>query len=248
MKLLISLVVLSCALFEARGYPFPVFSSSGNVDSWSYGDANHGGRVLSRSYSPYAIRRAVRAPPTTYSLWQPEVNQRNYPLTHHQALQYQQADRRRQALLEVNDTPPQENEVNYPQAPEFLPEVPVEATEIIVPVEQAEVVPTTEKAIVPELIEPEIEEPLEEPVQKPKKAVQKKKQVKRPVEDEEDDDEEDDFPAHKFLSGAVFPMFFGWGGSGGPVAVANAYSTGKGGAAASDAIAYGSVPPVKRSQ
>lgn len=214
----------------------------------SYGDANRGGRVLSRSYNPYANRRAVRAPPTTYSLWQPEANQRSYPLSQHQAFQYHQADRRRQALLEVNDTPPQENEVYYAQAPETLPEVPAEATELIVPVEKAEVVPTTVKAIVPELIEPKIDEPQEEPVQKPKKAVQKKKQVKRPVEDEEDNDEEDEFPAHKFLSGAVFPMFFGWGGSGGPMAVANAYSTGKGGAAASDAIAYGSVPPVKRSQ
>lgn len=205
--------------------------------------------MLSRFYSPYDNRRAVRAPPTTYSLWQPEVNQRNYPLTHQQAIQYHQADRRRQALLEVNDAPPQENAVYNPQAPEYVvPNVSVEATELITPFDQAEVGPSTVKAVVPELVEPEIEEPQEQPVQQPKKIDNKKKQVKRPVEDEEDDDDEDDFPAHRFLSGAVFPMFFGWGRSGGPMAVANAYSTGKGGAAASDATAYGTLPPIRKSQ
>uniref|UniRef100_A0A2A4JHU5 Uncharacterized protein n=1 Tax=Heliothis virescens TaxID=7102 RepID=A0A2A4JHU5_HELVI len=241
MKLIFSLVVLTFVVLEASGYPYPVFTSSANVDTWSYGDANHGGRVLSRSYGPYANRRIVRGGPTTYSVYQPETR-----LTSQQAFEYHQAVKRRQALLEVNDTPPQENEPLYPQVQDPAV-VPVEATELILPNDPAQVIPTTEKAIVPELVEPEIEEN-EEPVQQSKKVAEEKKQTKW-LFDEEDDDDEEDYPSQaKFLrGGSFFPMIFGWSGAGsGPIAIANAYSTGKGGAAASHATAYANQKPVER--
>nr|XP_021192115.2 uncharacterized protein LOC110377515 [Helicoverpa armigera] len=239
MKLVFSLMVLTFVVFEASGYPYPVYTSSGNVDTWSYGDENRGGRVLSRSYGPYANRRIVRGGPTTYSVYQPESR-----LTSQQAIEYHQAVKRRQALLEVNDTPPQENAPFYPQAPDSPAVVPAEATELILPNDQ--VIPTTEKAIVPELIEPEIEEPKEEPVQQTKKVAEEKKQKK--WFDEEDDDDEEDYPSQaKFLrGGSFFPMIFGWGSGSGPIAVANAYSTGKGGAAASHATAYATHKPIER--
>ncbi|XP_022822012.1 uncharacterized protein LOC111353286 [Spodoptera litura] len=241
MKLVWSLVVLSYALLEVQGYPFPVFTSSANVDTWSYGDAHRGGKVLSRSYNPYASRRAVRAGPTTYSVWKPETEFN--PLTSHQSIQYHQ-ERRRQALLEVNDTPPQENEIFYPQ--ENPVPVADEATELIKPLEVSPEAPTTVRAIVPEPAEPEKEEkPAPEP-----KAVEKKIPSKKPVVDEEEDedDDDDDSPSQpKFPGNAFFPMFFAWGGGNGPVAVANSFSKGRGGAAASEATAYGSYVPLVKS-
>uniref|UniRef100_A0A2H1V491 SFRICE_009016 n=1 Tax=Spodoptera frugiperda TaxID=7108 RepID=A0A2H1V491_SPOFR len=237
MKLVWSLVVLSCALLEARGYPFPVFTSSANVDTWSYGDAQRGGRVLSRSYTPFS-RRAVRAGPTTYSVWTPEAE-----LASHQSIQYHQ-EKRRQALLEVNDTPPQENEVFYPQ--DSLVPVPIAATELIKPLEVSPEAPTTVKAIVPEPAQPEKEDKL---APEARTELEKKIPSKKPVEDEEGDDEDDDDYSSqpKFPGNAFFPMFFAWGGGNGPVAVANAFSKGRGGAAASEATAYGSYIPLTKS-
>lgn len=241
MKFLLSLVVLSCALFEARGYPYAYYPSYGNVDSLSYGDGNRGGMALSRYYNPYYDQRGVGGGMAAFMFRQPEAQ-----ATPQQSGQYYLPDRRRQTQQEANFIPaqqPQQNEVYYPQQPENPAFVPTEAIELAEPSEKAEVVPTTEKAVaVPELIEPEVEEvPEEEPVQKPKKAVNKRKQVKRPI----DDGDEDEY-APKMPAAAFFPMFFGYGGGsrgaggpGGPTAIANAYSTGKGGVATSHATAYG---------
>ncbi|XP_075992483.1 uncharacterized protein LOC142987538 [Anticarsia gemmatalis] len=242
MKFVYSLVILSCALWEARGYPYAYYPSYGNVDSYSYGDANRGGMALSRYYNPYYNPRAVGGGMAAFmatGFRQPEAE-----ATPQQSSQYYLPDRRRQVTEEANFIPPQQNEVFYPQQPENPPVFPTEATELAEPTEKAvEVAPTTAKAVVPELVEPEVEEvPEEEPVQKPKKAVSKRKQVKRPIDD---DDEEDSYPP-KMPAGAFFPMFFGWGGrsgnqpSGGPTAIANAFSTGRGGVATSHATAYGS--------
>ncbi|KAH9633508.1 hypothetical protein HF086_013185 [Spodoptera exigua] len=239
MKLVWSLVIVCCAFLEVRGYPFPVFTSSANVDTWSYGDAHRGGRVLSRSHNPYATRRAIRAGPTTYSLWKPEAELT--PLTSYQSIQYHQ-EKRRQALLEVNDTPPQENEVFYPL--EGPVQIPDEATELIKPIE---VVPEATTVKVPE--QPEAEEK-EKPAADPKPALEKKIPAKKPaVVDEEDDDEDDEDLSSqpKFPGNAFFPMFFGWGGGSGPVAIANSFSKGRGGAAASEATAYGSYIPLVKS-
>lgn len=197
--------------------------------------------VLSRSYNPYYNTRAVRSGPTTYALRQPE------PEVTPQFSRHHLADRRRQALLEVNDTPPQQNEVFYPQAPEGSAVVPVETTDIYEPVEKTEVAPTPKDVAVPEISEPEIEKVPEEPVQKPKKAVNKTKQIQKPVDDDDDEDEDESYA--KIPTGAYFPMFFGWSGksgSGGPIAIGNSYSTGRGGVSASDATAYGTPVIEKR--
>lgn len=171
-----------------------------------------------------------------------------------QTSQYYSPDRRRQTQP-VNF--PQQNEVFYPQNPEqserfpeqpvlpensAIPEIPTitEATEIVEPTERTELGTTTLKTVIPELTEPESEE-IPKPISK--KRVSKKKQAKRPVE--EDDDENDEYP--RMPTGAFFPMFFGWGGRssngapGGATAIANAFSTGRGGVATSHATAYG--PP-----
>lgn len=202
------------------------------------GDSSRGGMVLRRSYDPSNSPRVTRGGQTTYTLRQPESG-----LTPQQLSQYQLADRRRQALLEINDTPPQENEIFYPQIPDVNAAAPVDTTELIVPTEKTEV-PTT-KTAVPEILEPEIKE-VPEAVEKPQNV--DTKQAKTPIQDEEDDEEEDNYPPlHRFSGGAFFPMFFGWGRSpSGPTAIANAFSTGKGGAAASDAIAYANPRPQKR--
>lgn len=209
----------------------------------SYGDASRGGMAMSRYYNPYYDPRAAGGGMAAFMIRQPaEVPQ--------QSGQYYLPDRRRQTQQEPNFITPQQNEVYYPQQPEN-PIVPTEATELADPTEKAEVIPTTVKAIaVPELVEPEVEQiPEDEPVPKPKKAVNKKKQVKRPVDDE--DDEEGNAP--RMPAAAFFPMFFGWGGgrsgaggSAGPTAIANAYSTGRGGVATSHATAYGAPRPEER--
>lgn len=209
----------------------------------SYGsnDNSHGGMVLSRFYNPYYNnpRTPAGAGMAAFMFRPEEQNQ--------QAGQYYVPDRRRQTTPEVYV--PQQNEVYYPQAPEkpFA----TEATEIAdpAPTEKVEI-PTTAKATaLPELAEPEIEE-VEEPKETkeiapaPKKRVTKKKQVKRPADDE--DEEEENTP--RMPNGAYFPMFFGWGGGrsagsspNGATAIANAFSTGRGGVATSHATAYG--PP-----
>ncbi|CAH2267589.1 jg11878 [Pararge aegeria aegeria] len=247
MKILCVLIV-ACALWEANGYPYPYYGS--NADSISYGstDINRGGVALSRYYNPYYNPRAYGGGMAAF-MFKPE--ERYQP----QTSQYYLPDRRRQTQPESNY--PQQNEVYYPQLPEQserLPEQPViqenpiaipelptitEATEIVEPNEKSELGTTTLKSVVPELTEPESEEI---PKPAPKKRVTKKKQVKRPVEEEEDEGE--DYP--KMPTGAYFPMFFGLGGRssnggapGGATAIANAFSTGRGGVATSHATAYG---------
>ncbi|XP_035453935.2 uncharacterized protein LOC118278713 [Spodoptera frugiperda] len=242
MKFVLSFVILSCALFEARGYPYAYYPSYGNVDSLSYGDGNRGGMALSRYYNPYYNQRAVGGGMAAFMYRQPEAPQ--------QSGQYYLPDRRRQTQQEANFVPPQQNEVAYPQQPDNQAFIPSEATELAEPTENVELAPVTEKAVaVPEFAEPEIKEVAEEaPVQKAKK-VSKKKQVKRPVDDEDEEEYAPRMPA-----GAFFPMFFGYGGRGaggaggpgGPMAVANAYSTGKGGVATSHATAYGAPRPEER--
>ncbi|KAG6460372.1 hypothetical protein O3G_MSEX011940 [Manduca sexta] len=213
------LVILSFALLEVYGFPYNPYY--GNVDSLSYGssDSARGGMVMSRYYNPY-YQRAAGGGMAAFMYKQPEPQAAP-------SSQYYLPDRRRQTLDDTNYVPPQQNEL-------FTTVVPV------VPVK--EVAP-----VVPELSEPE---PLEEePAPKAKKVVNKKKQVKRPVEDEEDEDES--YPPHRMPSGAFFPMFFGWGGRsgggpGGPTAIANAYSTGRGGVATSHATAYGGPRPEEK--
>lgn len=190
--------------------------------------------VLSRYYNPYYNRRTMGGGMAAFMFRQPEETAPQAP-----SGQYYYPDRRRQTQPELNYPPPQQNEVYFPQAPEKP--IVTEATEIADPTERIDLlIPTTPKATsVPELTEPEVEE-VEEPVQKPKKRVLKRKQAKKPVEDEEEDDYQPRMPA-----AAYFPMFFGWGGRssggapGGATAIANAYSTGRGGVATSHATAYG---------
>lgn len=204
--------------------------------------------VMSRYYNPYYNPRMTSGGMAAF-MYRPE--EQAAP----QAGQYYYPDRRRQTTLDTyvppqqNEVVPQQNEVPlqneyYPQQPELNPLIPTEATEIAYPTEKNEVFSTTLKTVLPELIEPESEaEEVEEPAPKPKKAISKKKQVKRPVIDEDDDEESF---APKVPASAFFPMFF-YGGrsgsSGGPTAIANAYSTGRGGVATSHATAYGAPRP-----
>ncbi|KAM3958974.1 uncharacterized protein ACR2FA_006945 [Aphomia sociella] len=234
MKTISSLVMLSCVLWQIEAYPayYPYYGS--DMDSLSFGssDNTRGGMVLSRYYNPYYNPRTVGGGMAAFMFRQPDGKIPEAPSS-----QYYYPDRRRQTQPEINYAPPQQNEVYFPQAPE-KPFV-TEATDIADPTEKTEILPTTARATaVPEFTEPEIEE-VEEPVQKPKKRVSKKKQVKKPIDDEEEDDYQPKMPA------ALFPMFFGWGGRsgggapGGATAIANAYSTGRGGVATSHATAYG---------
>lgn len=204
------------------------------VYSVSFGasDSSRGGVALSRYYNPYYTERAG-AGMAAFMFKQPDDQPSQYYLP--------TPDRRRQTQPELTYLPPQQNEVFYPQPQQ--PQSPTEPTELAEPTERIDLATTIKS--VPEITEPEIEE-VEEPVQRPKKRLQKKKQVKRPVEDEEDDD---DF-APRMPAAAFFPMFFGYGGRsgsggmpGGATAVANAYSTGRGGVASSHATAYGAPRP-----
>ncbi|XP_026497069.2 uncharacterized protein LOC113401383 [Vanessa tameamea] len=254
MKILCVFFVFASALLEAKGYPYPYY---GNVDSISYGsiDSSRGGMALSRYYNPYYNPRAIGAGMAAF-MFKPEEQYQP------QTSQYYLPDRRRQTQPEFN-YPPQQNEVYYPQVPEqseplpeqpavlseqpaVIPELPVitEATEIAEPTEKTEQVTTTLKSVItPELTEPETEE-VPKALPSPKKRVTKRKQVKRPVDDDEEEGEE--YPP-RMPTGAYFPMFFGYGGrSGGgtpngATAIANAFSTGRGGVATSHATAYG--PP-----
>lgn len=200
-------------------------------------DNSRGGMVMSRYYNPYYNPRSMGAGMAAFMFKPEEAAQQQV-----QPSQYYLPDRRRQTPTETFLPPPQENEVYYPA----LPEKPIatEQTEIADPVEKTEIQSTTVKSITPpqpELIEPEIEEVT--PEEKSRKRVSKKKEVKRPVEDEDDDE------APKMPAGAFFPMFFGWGRNGGgsspggATAIANAYSTGRGGVATSHATAYGMPTP-----
>ncbi|XP_034831787.1 uncharacterized protein [Maniola hyperantus] len=247
-------VLFVCALWEANGYPYPYYGT--NVDSISYGssDINRGGVSLSRYYNPYYNPRAYGGGMAAF-MFKPE--ERYQP----QTSQYYVPDRRRQTQPELNY--PQQNEVYYPQGPEqteqlpekpvipenpiALPEIPkvTESTELAEPTEKFEFGTTTLKSIItPELTEPDSEEI---PRTVSKKRVSKRKQVKRPVE-EDDDEERDDYPP-KVPTGTYFPMFFGWGSRsssgtpGGATAIANAFSTGRGGVATSHATAYGPPSP-----
>lgn len=189
--------------------------------------------VLSRYYNPYYNPRGMGTGMAAFMFRQPEetVQQQIQPS------QYYLPDRRRQTPSEAFFPSPQENEVYYPPAPE-KPIATTEQTEIADATERTEIRTTTIKAITSV---PEIEEVEQE--QKSRKRVSKKKEVKRPIEDEDDDE------MPKMPSGAFFPMFFGWGrnsGSsspGGATAIANAYSTGRGGVATSHATAYGMPTP-----
>ncbi|CAB3239653.1 unnamed protein product [Arctia plantaginis] len=245
MKFVHLLVGLSCMLWEIRGYPY--YPTYGNIDTYSYGDSSRGGMALSRYYNPYYNPGNGGASMAAFLYRQPEQ------ATLQESSQYYLPDRRRQIPQEANfNVPPQQNEIFYAQQPENPAFIPTEATELVEPTEKAvQVAPTTSKSvIVPELVEHEIEEvPEEEPVPKPKKAVTKRKQVKRPI----DDDDEDDAYSPKMPAAAYFPMFFGWGGrsggqpnGGGPTAIANAFSTGRGGVATSHATAYGMPRPQER--
>ncbi|CAK1601653.1 unnamed protein product [Parnassius mnemosyne] len=237
-----AILILVCTLWGANGFPYHYYGT--NMDTLSYGsnDNRHGAMVLSRFYNPYYNPRVAGGGMAGF-MYRPEQTQQ-------QASQYYLPDRRRQTTPE-DYIPPQQNEVYYPLAPEkpFASE----PTEIADPLPTVKVeIPTTVKATaVPELTEPEIEE-AEEPIETkevaptPKKRVNKKKQAKRPVEeDEEADDYEPRIP-----NGAYFPMFFGWGGGrssggapNGATAIANAFSTGRGGVATSHATAYGPPQP-----
>lgn len=213
--------------------------------------------VLSRYYNPYYNKRAVGGGMAAF-MFRPEEQYQP------QTSQYYLPDRRRQTQPELNYSP-QQNEVYYPQVPEQseqipIPEQPVAIPEQAVPqpevpvvteasiadpTEKSELLTTTLKAVIePELAEPESEE-IPKPVSAPRKRVTKKKQVKRPVDDEEEEGGED-YP--RMPSGAYFPMFFGWGGRSagapsGATAIANAFSTGRGGVATSHATAYGPPKP-----
>lgn len=198
--------------------------------------------VLSRFYSPHNDALAPTGVGMAAFMFNPEE-------LNHQASQYYLADRRHQTTPEV--TIPQQNEVDSPQTPEnpFA----IESTEIAdpLPTEKTDDTTTDKTTALPELAEPKIEEEQEhketkeiEPV--PKKRVTKKKQERKPAEDEDEDEEEEYSP--KMPSGAFFPMFFGWGrgrssGTPGAVAIANAFSTGRGAVASSHATAYGLPPP-----
>ncbi|XP_004932415.1 uncharacterized protein LOC114244025 [Bombyx mandarina] len=244
MKVMYAFVMMSCALL-VQAYPYNPYY--GNVDSLSYGsgDSNRGGLVMSRYYNPYYNPRAVGGGMAAFMYRQPEAAQA--PSTG----QVYIPDRRRQTLADTSYVPQQENEVYYPQQPENPIFSPTQATELADPTEKIELYSTTlvpvakatEAPAAPELPEPEVLE-VEEP--KAKKAVaNKKKQAKRPLEE---DEEEDDFAPPRVPTSAFFPMFFGWGGRaaggpGGPTAVANAYSTGRGGVATSHATAYGGPRP-----
>ncbi|XP_026758806.1 uncharacterized protein LOC113518200 [Galleria mellonella] len=235
MKSISALVILSAVMWQTQAFPgYPYFGS--DVDSLSFGsvDNTRGGVALSRYYNPYYNnpRSAVGGGMAAFMFRPPEGKAQT-------SSQYYYPDRRRQTQPELllSNPPPQQNEVYFPQ-----PEKPgaTEATEIADPTERSDILPTTARATAaPEFTEPEIEE-VEEPVQKPKKRVSKRKQVKKPSDD---DDDEDDY-APRLPSSALFPMFFGWGGKSGggapgATAIANAYSTGRGGVATSHATAYG---------
>lgn len=218
-----------------KSFQFLFFS----LVSYGSSDNTRGGLVMSRYFNPYYNPRSVGGGMAAFMFKQPEAPVQPAQAPSH----YIQPERRPPAQ---DDYYPQQNEVYYhPQAPEKP--IVTEATDLAEPTEKTEFVSTTARAVttVPELVEPEVEE-VEEPVQKPKKRVSKRKQVKKPVEDEEEDDDyQPKMPANAF-----FPMFFGWGGRaahgggpGGATAVANAYSTGRGGVATSHAIAYGVPKP-----
>ncbi|XP_053612150.1 uncharacterized protein LOC128676180 [Plodia interpunctella] len=227
------LVAFCCVLWLADAYPYPFpYYYGADMDTLSYGssDSSRGGMVLSRYYNPYYNPRVAGGGMAAFMFRQPEQNQPP-------SSQYYYPDRRRQVQQPDFYPPPQQNEVFFPQSPEK----PItEATEIADPTEKTELFSTTPRVtIVPEILEPEVED--EEPVQKPKNRVSKKKQAKRPVDDEDDEEYQPRMPAS-----AYFPMFFGWGGRsangggpGGATAIANAYSTGRGGVATSHATAYG---------
>lgn len=193
---------------------------------------------MSRYYNPYYNPRGMGTGMAAFMFRQPEETAQQQV----QPSQYYLPDRRRQTPTETFFQPPQENEVYYPPTSEKP--IATEQAEIADATDRTEIRTTTVKAIappVPELVEPEVEEVEQE--QKSKR-VSKKKEVKRPVEEDEDDDE-----APKMPTGAFFPMFFGFGrkagGSspGGATAIANAYSTGRGGVATSHATAYGMPTP-----
>lgn len=194
--------------------------------------------VLSRFYNPYNSGASAGGGMAAF-VFKPEEQT--------QASLASQPDRRRQTTVEADI--PQQNEIYNSQAPEKPPSFqPTELAEPL-PTEKIEI-PTTVKAQLPELVESEIEE-VEEPKESrdiapaPKKRVTKKKQAKRPADDEEEEEEY----TPKIPNGAFFPMFFGWGNgrsSGGApnaIAIANAFSTGRGGVATSDATAYGPPKP-----
>ncbi|KAI5634005.1 hypothetical protein NE865_13255 [Phthorimaea operculella] len=242
-----AVVFLSCVLWEAKGYPY--YPYYGSIDTLSYGasDSRHGGMVLNRYYNPYYTPQ-VGGGMAAFMFKQPEDAQPS---------QYYLADRRRQTPQDQNYPqqqqpnypqdniypPQQENEVYYPVIPNKPTQPPTEATDIADPTGKTEIISTTVKTIVPELVEPEVEEVEEKP-----RKVSKKKQVKRPVQDEEEDD---DAQVPKMPGGTFFPMFFGYGRNGGApggaTAIANAYSTGRGGVATSHATAYGVPQPDLRS-
>ncbi|KAL4713905.1 hypothetical protein ACJJTC_015559 [Scirpophaga incertulas] len=242
MRLEFFLVTLVCGMSQTLAYPgyYPYYGN--NFDSLSYGssDSSRGGMVLSRYFDPYYNRRSVGSGMAAFMFKQPDEQ---YQLPQAPSSQYYYSDRRRQTPQEENFYP-QQNEVYFPQAP-VKPSA-TEPADVAEPTEKTDLMPTTPRAtVIPELAEPEVEE-VDAVVQKPKKRVSKKKQVKKPVDDDEEND--DAYPP-KIPTGAFFPMFFGWGGRssngmpGGATAVANAYSTGRGGVATSHATAYGAPRP-----
>ena len=77
-----------------------------------------------------------------------------------------------------------------------------------------------------------------------------KRRKKIPIQEDDEDDEEEEYKPRKGgkSEGPIntyFPVHFG-STSGGAIAIANAYSTGKGGQAASRATAYGSPASSKK--
>lgn len=94
------------------------------------------------------------------------------------------------------------------------------------------------------------EEEADEP-ERPLRPISSQKRKPNKIADDDDDEEQDSFPLKKSKgSNTYFPVVFGGypgvrsaGGSGGGVtAIANSYSTGKGGVATSHATAYGGAP------
>lgn len=225
---------------------------------------------MSRYYNPY-YPRSVGAGmaafmfkpedqyrPQTSQYYLPDRRRQVQPELNYQPQQneifYPQVVEQSEPLPEQAIVPEQPVAAEKPVA---IPEQPVvtEPADLPEPTEKTELIASTIKSVaVPELSEPEPEPESEEvpkPAPVPRKRVTKKKQVKRPVD--EDEEEIDDYAPPRMPTGAYFPMFFGWGGrsgngapSGGATAIANAFSTGRGGVATSHATAYG--PPKQDSK
>lgn len=201
----------------------------------AYGSSDsHGAMVMNRYYQPY-YPRALGGGMAAFMFQQPQKQ----PPTNEG---YSLHDKRRQTSQTPDSFLPQENEVLPPLTPEEPAVSTTKQPELIETTERSDATTPLGTTTLPELLEPETEEVEEQP----RKRVAKKKQARRPVDDYEDDESAPRMPA-----GSFFPMYFGWGSrsshsgppGGGVVAIANAYSTGRGGVSSSHATAYGGAKP-----